>query len=354
MSFKKVTQLNFTDKTLLEKMKITQIEISDRLNILGLKKQNFEILFENKHLIENNINFIIEEFYLKQTQNDEIAQLIGDLDTLKKLKSAQHGYILELFSGCYDQNYVNNRLRIGMVHKRIGVDPKLYMTAMSDLKYILNRELKKSSDNVVLLIESLDKLLTFDSSLVIDTYIDSLLNDVLTSKNKLEVYAKNLEEKSSELERLTQLDSMTHLFNRRSMEKFLTRELKVAKRRNTNLALAYFDIDNFKKINDKEGHNKGDQVILYFSNLLLNNVREVDIPCRAGGDEFCLILPECNQTNAEVICNKILTTFTKKYPKYRISVGISQTDQEYTNNQYDLINIADQNMYKNKLNKKPS
>jgi len=338
--------------TLLEKMKITQIEISDRLNILGLNKENFEILYNNKHLIEQNINFIIEEFYIKQTENDDIAQLIGDFDTLKKLKNAQHGYILELFSGCYDQNYVNNRLRIGMVHKRIGVDPKLYMTAMSDLKYILNNVLKQSSDNIECLLESLDKLLTFDSSLVIDTYIDSLLNDVLSSKSKLEVYAKNLEEKSIELERLTQLDSMTHLFNRRSMEKFITRELKVAKRRNTNLALAYFDIDDFKKINDQEGHNKGDQVILYFSNLLLNNIREVDIPCRAGGDEFCLVFPECNKLNAELICKKILTKFTKKYPKYTISVGISQTDQEYANNEYDLINIADQNMYKDKLSKK--
>lgn len=337
--------------TLLEKMKITQIEISNRFEILGLKKINFDILFANRVLIEENIDFIIDKFYEKQTQNEEVSILIGDIDTLQKLKCAQHEYILDLFSGCYDNHYVNNRLRIGLVHKRIGVEPKLYMSAMSDLKYILNEVLKKSSDDHNLLWCSLDKLLIFDSSLVIDTYIDSLLNDVISSKKKLEVYAKNLEEKSTELERLTQLDPMTHLFNRRSMERFLTRELKVAKRRNTHLSLAYFDIDDFKKINDTEGHNKGDQVILYFSNLMLHNVREVDIPCRAGGDEFCLILPECNKVNAEVICQKILTSFTNKYPKYKISVGISQTDPEYKNNEYDLINLADQNMYKNKLNK---
>lgn len=337
--------------TLLEKMKITQVEISNRFEILGLKKINFDILFANKVLIEDNIDFIIDKFYEKQTENEEVSILIGDIDTLQKLKCAQHGYILDLFSGCYDSHYVNNRLRIGLVHKRIGVEPKLYMSAMSDLKYILNEVLKQSSDDHNLLLCSLDKLLIFDSSLVIDTYIDSLLSDVISSKKKLEMYAKNLEEKSTELERLTQLDPMTHLFNRRSMEQSLIRELKVAKRRNSNMALAYFDIDDFKKINDKDGHNKGDQVILFFSNLLLNNIREIDIPCRAGGDEFCIILPECNKINAEIICKKILSAFNNKYPNYRISVGFSQTDQEYKNNVYDLINLADQNMYQNKLTK---
>ncbi|SFC66435.1 GGDEF domain-containing protein [Pseudoalteromonas denitrificans] len=340
--------MNYTDKTLLERMKITKIEILERLNILGLHDEEIRLLSKSRPFIETKIEHIINTFYQKQISNDEVAALIGDSDTLVRLKEAQHAYILDLFSGKYDADYVNNRLRIGMVHKRIGVDPKLYLTALSDLKYIIIPILIENITNTETTIRALDKLLTFDATLVFDTYIDSIVSEVVSSKEKLEIYAHNLERKSKEFERLSKLDSMTGLYNRRAMQDMLNRELIVSKRRKSNLSLAYFDIDDFKNINDLEGHNKGDKVIIFISSLLLNQTREVDIPCRAGGDEFCLILPECNTINAKNICTKILAKFIENYPNYNLSIGIADTGNNYALKEYDLIKSADSKMYKAK------
>lgn len=74
---------------------------------------------------------IVDEFYQRQVEDEEISLLIGDASTLNRLSNAQRKYIIDLFSGTYDSEYVNNRLRISMVHKHIGVEPKLYLKLWS-------------------------------------------------------------------------------------------------------------------------------------------------------------------------------------------------------------------------------
>ena len=123
-----------TQQTLLEQMQLGDIEIARRKQLLGLDEDGLHLLSSQRALIEDNIDIIVDEFYEKQTEIDEISLLIGDADTLKRLRSAQRIYVLNLFSGRYDSEYVNNRLRIGMVHKRIGVEPKLYLSAVWSLK----------------------------------------------------------------------------------------------------------------------------------------------------------------------------------------------------------------------------
>ena len=126
-----------TERTLLEQMKISDVEIFSRMELLGLNEDALNQLASHKLLIENNIDVIVDEFYDKQTEIEEISLLIGDADTLFRLRNAQRHYILDLFSGNYDAEYVNNRLRIGMVHKRIGVEPKLDVSAGSSLKELI-------------------------------------------------------------------------------------------------------------------------------------------------------------------------------------------------------------------------
>ena len=133
-----------TDKTLLEQMQISDVEISNRMELLGLEPDTLKLLSNQKQTIEDNIEEIVEEFYKIQTEIDEISLLIGDADTLTRLRNAQYKYILDLFSGEYDSEYVNNRLRIGMVHKRIGVEPKLYLSAVKTMKQLINKVLKNN------------------------------------------------------------------------------------------------------------------------------------------------------------------------------------------------------------------
>jgi PAS domain S-box-containing protein len=101
-------------------------------------------------------------------------------------------------------------------------------------------------------------------------------------------------------------DHLTALFNRRYMEETLRRELLRASRKQLSLGIIMLDVDNLKQLNDSWGHAAGDLLLRELSNMLFKHIRGEDIPCRYGGDEFILILPdasrEATHTRAELIC----------------------------------------------------
>ena len=95
-------------------------------------------------------------------------------------------------------------------------------------------------------------------------------------------------------------DPLTHLFNRRYLEESFERELARCKRKNLPLSLLMIDLDHFKKFNDTHGHPGGDALLSDFGRLLRSLCRREDIPCRYGGEEFVMLLPEC-----DIECAKI-------------------------------------------------
>ena len=97
----------------------------------------------------------------------------------------------------------------------------------------------------------------------------------------------------AKLRELSVRDPLTGLFNRRYMEETFDREIQRAIRKKQSLAVIMADIDGFKTINDSVGHVLGDKALITVSDFLKKNVRASDVPCRFGGDEFCLILPDC-------------------------------------------------------------
>lgn len=101
-------------------------------------------------------------------------------------------------------------------------------------------------------------------------------------------------------------DHLTGLFNRRYMEETLERELLRASRKHLSLGIIMLDVDEFKYFNDTKGHAAGDEILRTLGSLLLRQVRGEDIPCRYGGDEFMLILPDASRNvtreRAERIC----------------------------------------------------
>jgi diguanylate cyclase len=203
-----------TDQTLLKEMQISGSEITRRKELVGLGSEEAALLLYCRQFIEEEIETIVEEFYQVQTSDQEIAVIIGDPDTLRRLHAVQRQYVIDLFSGSTDIEYVNNRLRIGLVHKQIGVEPKLYLSAVRTLKEIINKALQRRVTDPTTLAnayQALDKQLYFDITLVFDTYTRSLISEVETAKDRVEVYAasleiqvtqrtRQLEEKVSELE----------------------------------------------------------------------------------------------------------------------------------------------------------
>ena len=117
-------------------MRITGAEIESRKALFSLLQGRRKGPVTLSPSLKKNIDKIIDDFYDK-TSVSEIALLIGDSDTFACLRTAQRRYVLDLFNGVYDLEYVNNRPRIGLVHKRIGVEPKLYLSAVHTLKELI-------------------------------------------------------------------------------------------------------------------------------------------------------------------------------------------------------------------------
>ncbi|WP_313169865.1 diguanylate cyclase domain-containing protein [Massilia oculi] len=117
----------------------------------------------------------------------------------------------------------------------------------------------------------------------------------------------HVKEVEEQLSRLARIDTLTGLANRRSFNETLQQALVRASRHGRALALAYLDVDHFKRINDSHGHGVGDEVLKEFGERLRACVRASDLPARLSGDEFVVILEEIGSAaEAERIAAKIV------------------------------------------------
>ncbi|WP_368029384.1 transporter substrate-binding domain-containing protein [Arcobacter sp. s6] len=110
---------------------------------------------------------------------------------------------------------------------------------------------------------------------------------------------------NKELEKLSQTDKLTSLYNRVKLDSILEKEIKYKKRYETSLSLIITDIDFFKNINDTYGHIVGDIVLKEFADILSKNIRETDYVGRWGGEEFLLIFPQTKDSDAHIITENL-------------------------------------------------
>jgi diguanylate cyclase (GGDEF)-like protein len=147
-----------------------------------------------------------------------------------------------------------------------------------------------------------------------------------------------------------ELDSLTGLHNRRLFYEFLGREIARAHRYERFVSLIVFDLDDFKRINDRIGHLGGDAALAEVADRIRTVVRVTDIPCRVGGDEFAIILPESSRDDAELLADRVgFAIRSQKIDKVgalKISAGVAELRQNDTPT--DLFKRADQAMYRAK------
>lgn len=102
---------------------------------------------------------------------------------------------------------------------------------------------------------------------------------------------QRLREECEKLEELSQIDSLTGLYNFRYLLKALEVEMERTRRTGLPTGLVMIDLDHFKRINDTYGHDSGNKALRWTSKIWRGNIRRIDIPCRYGGEEFVIILP---------------------------------------------------------------
>jgi diguanylate cyclase (GGDEF)-like protein len=166
------------------------------------------------------------------------------------------------------------------------------------------------------------------------------LGYVLVKKEKL----------SREMKTFADTDHLTSLYNRRAFLLLANQLIESAIRRNESVALLIIDIDHFKRINDRYGHGVGDGIIANLAQLMRVNMRQSDIACRYGGEEFVILLPDCDKAAAIQTAERLRLAVERATPDfifYTVSIGVAVATGAQIQLE-NVINRADIAMYRAK------
>lgn len=171
---------------------------------------------------------------------------------------------------------------------------------------------------------------------------------------------KELERSYKKVQLLARVDDVTSLYNRRYFYENLERICSIYDRREdeTSFSLIAIDVDNMKFINDQYGQQKGDDVLRHIASAMRNSIRKSDICFRTGGDEFAVLLPDCDKTAAVNVAKAIAKNVSdqavplgeSKFEKITISLGVAT--YVHGTDISEIISAADRKLYKAKRNGK--
>ncbi|TAJ80505.1 MAG: EAL domain-containing protein [Gallionellaceae bacterium] len=449
---------------ILAEIGIDTDEIARRQAFLSFDERDVAALKAMHDMLETHREELTELFYAHLLQFPEIRPLLGDEAQLARLKHAQAAYFGQLTSGCYDLSYVENRLHIGVVHQRVGLTPKWYMSAYCKyLGEVMPLLLARYADDAVRARQAchaLLKIVFFDMGLALDTYfhaehkalllarsyteqivsnmpigfivldargnirlannavlrmfgldksrswqgrtLGGFLNVAALDEKILEVLASRIacndfgferadrkdahsyladislaqmgeehvvlfmvqditlrKQSEEEIHRLAFYDPLTQLPNRRLLHERLLQSMSISARSGKHCAVMFIDLDNFKTLNDTQGHDAGDLLLKEVAQRLSRNVREGDTVARLGGDEFVVALESLNSlaqdaaTQAEMIAEKIRAELSQPYRLNGFehssspSIGVSLF-RGHQSSLEDMLKQADLAMYQAK------
>ncbi len=150
--------------------------------------------------------------------------------------------------------------------------------------------------------------------------------NLLELNKKLEKANRELIILNQKLKKRSITDTLTGLYNRRYMMKKLKEEKNRCERNNRCFSVIISDIDNFKKFNDKYGHDCGDYVLKAITQTMQDSIRKQDILSRWGGEEFLFLLPETDGYGAEVLGEKVRSKIEKTKYKYEdLELSVTMT-----------------------------
>lgn len=186
-----------------------------------------------------------------------------------------------------------------------------------------------------------------------DVGLSVAAHDYLENIHKSLSYCTIIEEqKLNHLTNVATKDGLTGLFDQSSFKRKLNEYLDDKLQNESKLALIMFDLDNFKQVNDNFGHPEGDRVLKEVATILQLCARREDLAARYGGEEFTLILPQTNYENAtqvgERIRQRIEDFFKEREYNVTVSMGLYHLSEKSYMPSLELIENADQLMYKSK------
>ena len=312
-------------------------------NELYIKEKNLEKYFSSisgiRELVKTDDNDVIvkksSKFYSdllnissKITSIDDIQEILDNILIFLKNKFPVSDIYLRIDSDMFEIQSVSNYEMVIPTKEIFSLEPLKIFFVSKNKEYTIKYYV--FNNNLIVNLKIFEEI--FDSIVILDGFLSGSLNRIIHQQNSIQDY-------------------LTGAFSRRYFYLRLEEEFEKSKRENRKLSLILFDVDNFKVVNDTYGHKKGDEVLKYVVKVTKENLRTFDIIGRYGGEEFVILLPETDPTQAYKIAERIRIAISKKsFEEFSFEVtasfGVtSLKSSEKSNSFQKLIELADEATY---------
>ncbi|MED4582462.1 EAL domain-containing protein [Brevibacillus choshinensis] len=323
-------------------------EVLSQMQMINLTSNDLELIANFRPVIVSQIERVTASFYESILHVDSLNQIITKFTTVDRLRQTLSNHLIEMFEGHIDSAFIEKRLKIAMVHQKIGLPPKWYMGSFQNLLNTLLQmihEMADSHSEIEGLREAITKLLSFEQQIVLEAYENQNRLEEQQSKAIIEYQAMH--------------DELTGLPNRRMFQQALSQAIEHYREHATPFAVFVMDIDRFKMINDSLGHTYGDRFLQEVSNRIRTCTEGYAVTiARLGGDEFTLILENCTDPAlAEELADNMVKAIEVPYQlqnnDYYVSASIGIAIYPmHGENEEQLLKNADTAMYEVKKNGK--
>jgi diguanylate cyclase (GGDEF)-like protein len=206
----------------------------------------------------------------------------------------------------------------------------------------------KNEDEIGLLSKAFNSMTSKLQSIILSQQDQTVHLEKMNTVLEGEIANRKLIE--AQLRDLAEIDSLTHIPNRRKLDLFLENEMHRAKRFGRPLSLIMLDLDHFKQVNDRHGHGIGDEVLKSVARLVSNSVRDIDLFARYGGEEFAIVCTETDLNGACVLAEKVRQTVENHAftPVEQVTISLGVAEYMPGESIDSVLKRADQGLYEAK------
>lgn len=352
---------DITDRTIAEKqLQETICRLSVLYEIYSVTTRELDtdnLIKKTCTLLQKTLNFDALTFYLLDEEKEEIVLnysigLPGKILKLINILTEDIGSIGKaMFSKettylNYQEQSNNKLIDLLLIE---GFTDAIAFPIMIDNKFVGGISLiNKSNRPIDVKDQELLKAVCCQLSTVLhNSKLFTSLKKELAERKKTEAMLKKANE---ELERIASTDQLTNIWNRRHFMNIIRVEIERAKRYNLTMSLLLLDIDHFKYVNDKFGHQVGDIVLVEFARILRTNIRDFDLLARWGGEEFLILASQLCAKDAAQLAERLRKCISENNFQVAGSITVSIGVVEFNQNEnLDLwIKKADDALYRAK------
>ncbi|WP_175421110.1 GGDEF domain-containing protein [Marinitoga sp. 1135] len=316
--------------------------IEENKEFIGEFRGIFSALIVDKRPPSERELYIVNKSYYGLTEIINFMEFPFREETLKKLKNIKN---MDQYKDL--ENYYKSLFNLTYYHLNAGEVFYNLSELISYTQEIINIEIKELESNVASILKEKQKMIVLDAGFILFNII--LLTFIVYNYMALNKVKENLDYTATH-------DSLTKLPNRKFFFDNAEKMLELGKRNNLKYAVLFMDLDNFKSVNDNFGHDKGDELLIDFANILKAHMRKSDLIARFGGDEFVVLMQYKEIEDITLVIKRIQESTKREYKIKNksfivtTSIGVSLFP-EHSQKIEELLKLADMAMYKAKKQK---